>query len=204
VTNLRARRLRNRGSIPGRKKRVLGVTKTRTNFAPGDLSPGLKRPEGGAVHSSALRSLRMSGAVPTRPHMFPRRAQWLFKLPTIFCLLYAVLYSPTQNQTHILHFRQLLYVTYFAHHKHNGRQAYTTRSRAPTIASLLLAANCLYQSNARFEVLTVFWHVTTCRLVNSYQRFGVAQCLHLQCPLDEAILSHILDKRQWQLSRGLW
>ena len=82
-------------------------------------------------------------------------------------------------------------------------QAYTTRSRAPTITSPHLAANCLYQNNARFEVLTAFWHVTTCRLVNSYQRFGVAQCLHLQRPLDEIVLSHILNKRPWQPSRGL-
>lgn len=92
VTKLRAGRLRNRASIPGRKKRVLGVTKTRTHFAPGDLSPGLKRSESGAVHSSTLRSLRMSGAVPTLPHIFPWRAQWhlyISELPKIFCFLYA-------------------------------------------------------------------------------------------------------------------
>jgi hypothetical protein len=74
----------------------------------------------------------------------------------LFALRY-VLHSPTQKQPNIFHFRQLLYVTYFSHHKHHARQAYTTRSRARTIDSPLLAA--------RFEVLTVFWHITTCRLV---------------------------------------
>ena len=53
VTKLRAGRLRNRASIPGRKKRVLGVTKTRTHFAPGGLSPGLKR-QGPTVDHSLL------------------------------------------------------------------------------------------------------------------------------------------------------
>jgi hypothetical protein len=164
---------------PRKEKRALRVTKTRTHFAPGDLSPGLKRSQSGAVHSSTLRSLRMSGAVPTLPHMFPWRAQWLSELPKIVCFTLRLTFS-NPNATLYLHFRQLLYVTYGAHHEHHARQPYTTRSRAPTIASPLLAANCLYQNNARFEVLTVFWHVTTCRLVNSYRRFGVEQCLYLQ------------------------
>jgi len=195
--------LRNRGSIPGRKKRALGVTKTRTHFAPGDLSPGLKRPESGAVHSSTMRSLRVSGAVPTLPHMFPWRVQWLSELPKIFCFPYAMscILQPKSNP--IFPFSTIT-VCYIFYTSQTPRwQVYTTRSRAPTIASPHLAANYLYQNNARFEVLTAFWHVTTCRLVNSYQRFGVAQCLHLQCPLDEVILSHILDKRPWQPSRGL-
>jgi len=168
---------------PRKEKGALRVTKTRCHFAPEDLSSGLKRPESGAVHSSTLRSLRMSGAVPTLPHMFPWRAQWLSEIPKLFCLLYATSYILQPKSNHIFPFSTIT-VTYFEHHKHHARQAYTTRSRAPTIASPLLAANCLYQNNARFVVLTVFWHITTCRLVNSYRRFGVAQCLDLQCPLD--------------------
>ena len=69
--------------------------------------------------------------------------------------------------------------------------------------STFLTANCLYENNASFDVLIVFWRVTLCRLVNSYRRFGGAQCLHLQCHADEVILCDILVKRRWQLSRGL-
>jgi len=87
---------------PRKEKRVLGVTKTRTHFAPGDLSPGLKRSASGAVHSSTLRSLRMSGAVPTLLHIFPWCAQWhlyISELPKIFCFLYATshILQPKRN-----------------------------------------------------------------------------------------------------------
>jgi hypothetical protein len=56
-----------------------------------------------------------------------------------------------------------------------------------TIRTPCRLATANFLNYAKYQVLTVvlmkiqiLWNVTQCRLVNSYQRFGDAWCLHLQ------------------------